>query len=240
MIHLILTGGIGAGKTNLTQRLEELGFISGSPADVLKHSLSEYISREWVAGKSSYNSSSAYQYYLDMNNQQTKPKYRELLQAFGEFFSNQDPFHWINRVMEQIKVDIQDWPHKYDTPLFGTVYDSIRRPQEIQGIVNVFPDAKIVYLRVKPERQIEYLAGLGMDDKKIVATLNHPSEMWLGKTVDERAAKADIVIDANYGDEYIWYELLAELAKEEPTSDFVQAVWQNIRSRNQWKEILDV
>lgn len=202
-LHVIITGGIGAGKTNLINKLCETGnYIIGSPATTMKDKLAHMIARTintdgsdegWV------------HYFNAMMDRREKEKYRGILQGYGEHFSNLDQFFWIRRTMEQVSqaVDALRWSNNFDF-VNGTVYDSIRRPQEIIGIREVYPDAIRVHLVVSRERQIDYLVNhLQYEYEKAISTLGHSSEHWLDNN-DAKDTQADFVIDADLGDDYVW------------------------------------
>ena len=91
----ILSGGIGAGKTTIINRLKaDFHFVSGSPADVMKKALAIHISEQFNDPDPDVD----FQTYFDqMLDQSTKVEYRLLLQGFGEFFSNRDKFYWADQ-----------------------------------------------------------------------------------------------------------------------------------------------
>jgi hypothetical protein len=199
MRHIIVTGGIGAGKSNLIQRIHGSGnYIEGSPATTMKRKLAKMIARtvNTDGGPSGWE-----HYFGAMLDRREKEKYRGILQGYGEHFSNLDNFFWVRRMMEEVQQEIDDrrWNNDFDF-VSGTLYDSVRRPQEIIGVRKVFPDAIRVHLAISLKRQMDFLCGtLGYSEEKATATLGHSSEHWL-----DNLTGAELVIDADRGDDYIW------------------------------------
>lgn len=204
MLHVIVTGGLGAGKTNLIDRLNAKDeYIIGSPATTMKRRLAKCIARTYNTDGTDFG----WQHYFEaMLDRREKEKYRGILQGYGEYFSNLDGFFWIRRTMEEVQQDI-DTARLSGREKLGTVYDSVRRPSEIIGIREVFPDAIRIHLNVSRERQLDYLLNhLGYEYEKAVATLAHSSEHWLDESdaAHDNLTGAELVIDADYGDEYVW------------------------------------
>lgn len=200
MRHFIITGGLGAGKTVLTNRLVKAGFVYGSPAHTMKVSLARALSREWSWDGDTLDPLAADVFIDEMNNQATKTRYRLLLQGYGEYFTNIDNSHWIERTMRSVEASIQahrfNDGHIVDPP--GTVYDSIRTPAEVRGVRQVYPDALRVHLDVSPTRQMEFLVQLGNTLEQAATILAHSSEHWFEGAPDD--VQPDIILDANEGD----------------------------------------
>lgn len=202
MLNIIVTGGLGAGKTNLVNNIAKTGnWIIGSPATTMKRMLAQVIARTWNGGG---NDNDWHMYYEEMMGRTSKEKYRGLLQGYGEFFSNQDNFFWIRKVMNEVQQDVAGYAYGYnELPLAGTLYDSIRRPSEIIGIREVYPNAILVNLHISLGRQTKFLRDvLGYDITKAHETLIHASEHWLDNP-DKAILIPDIVIEADAGDDYI-------------------------------------
>lgn len=209
MKHIIVTGGIAAGKTNLINRIIGSGnWVVGSPATTMKRKLARMIARTVNTDGSEYGWE---HYFEEMLDRRAKEKYRGILQGYGEHFSNIDNFFWVRLMMNEVQQQVADrpWRDRELQGITGTVYDSVRRPQEIIGIRQVYPDAVRVHLAIYPERQINYLCGvLGYEESRAVATLAHSSEHWLDEAdaVHDNITGAELVIDANKGDDYIWQQ----------------------------------
>jgi len=200
MLSLTITGGLGAGKTHLVDKLASYGFVVGSPATTMKRSLAAALAKEWGGGDDL-----AGDLFKEMMAQTTKDKYRLILQGYGEYFSNEDGFHWINKTCNEVQQDIDHrrWTNDF-TEVTGVVFDSIRRTEEIKGIMRDFPSSIIVRLDVSQSRQTDFLTKyLGRSPTDAVSILGHSSEHWL----DDFGAY-DIIIDADHGDNYIWDALL--------------------------------
>lgn len=210
MKHIIVTGGIGAGKTNLINNIASVGhWVIGSPATTMKRKLAQVIART----VNTNGSDEGWQFYFEeMLDRHHKEKYRSILQGYGEHFSNLDPFFWIQRTMNEVQQEIDNvrWSNDFDF-ITGTLYDSIRRPQEIIGIRQVFPDAIHVRLEVSPERQMDFLVNhLGHSVQKAIDTLAHSSEHWLDDMKDQ-PYDADFTIDANRDADVIYRDVLRAL-----------------------------
>src|SRR3990167_2768334 len=195
MKHFIITGGIGAGKTQLTNRLAEEKYVVGSPATTMKRRLAFVIARE-LGGMNAL----ADEIFQDLMIREHKEKYIVLLQGFGEYFSNLDSFYWIRKTMTEVVQEVQNINLDSHDSVKGTVYDSIRRPEEIQGIRNIYPEAITIELRISPERQMDYLICiLGYTKSEAEKVLAHSSEHWLDNY------KRDFVLDGNRGNDGVWY-----------------------------------
>ena len=197
----ILSGGIGAGKTSVINRLKtDFHFVSGSPADVMKEALARHINEQ-------YDGAEGWEtYYEQMLDQKTKVEYRLLLQGFGEFFSNRDKFYWADQCVAAAEAEYRTLAAAGITS--GIVFDSIRRDSEILAVKRRWPNAKHIRLNVAHERQVEYLTTiLGYDEEKAEATLAHSSEHWLDD-MEGTDYDADYVIDANVDDETTWLQML--------------------------------
>jgi hypothetical protein len=198
MQHIIVTGGIGAGKTNLIDRITKTGnWIVGSPATTMKRKLAAMIARTINADGSDHGWEHHFKAMLDRHE---KERYRGILQGYGEHFSNLDNFFWVRRMMDEVQQEINDrrWSNDFDF-VTGTVYDSIRRPQEIIGIREVFPDAVRIHLHIDPVYQLSLLTEkLGYTEEKALATLAHSSEHWLDASdvAHDNLTGAELVIDA--------------------------------------------
>lgn len=198
----ILSGGIGAGKTKVVNRLKhDFHFVSGSPADVMKEALAKHIAEQ-------YNKPDFWGgFYGEMLDQKTKAEYRLLLQGFGEFFSNRDQYYWANQC-----VAVAD--AAYTTMAAagipsGIVFDSIRRPEEILAVKMRWPEARHIHLVIDRVRQRVYLEDIiGYTTEKAIATLDHSSEHWLDN-MDGTEYDANYMIDANGTDEQTWQQLLS-------------------------------
>lgn len=210
--HIIVTGGLAAGKTHLVNKLISRGglWVVGSPATTMKRSLANCVARTYnFPGISDHG----WELYFTEMMTGNKEEYRGLLQGYGEHFSRKDNFFWIRRVMAEVMIDIED--ARYASPLrfdaaVNTTYDSIRRPHEIIGVRHVFPDAIRVHLNINPARQIDYLTHVkGQTEEEAIATLAHSSEHWL----DDLVEQPDFLLDANYGDEFVWQQMEGILGK---------------------------
>lgn len=214
MLSLIITGGLGAGKTQLVDRLASYGFVVGSPATTMKRSLARALAKEWGGDEEL-----AQHLFNEMLAQRTKDKYRMLLQGYGEYFSNEDGFHWINKTCSEVEqeIDRRRWRNDFiDSP--GVVFDSIRRTEEIKGVLRDYPDSIIIRLDVSPTRQVDFLTKyLGKTPDDAERVLAHSSEHWL-----DDYAGYDFVIDANQGDQYVWDEFLKNLRAYPQAEQFLK------------------
>jgi|GEM_PF-5664054 len=200
----ILSGGIGAGKTAIVNRLKaQFHYISGSPADVMKESLARHIAEQWNED----GTDDGWEvFYAEMLTQATKAKYRLLLQGFGEFFSDQDNYYWANQCVEKAATE-------YETLALagvpsGIVFDSIRRDSEILAVKARWEHAVHIRLVVHPARQIEYLTTiLGLSIEKAESTLAHSSEHWLDD-MEGSSYDAQYVLNADQGDDTTWAQLM--------------------------------
>jgi len=197
----ILSGGIGAGKTAIVNRLKaDFHFVSGSPADVMKESLARFIAQQ-------YGDENWGRYYNDMLDQKTKAEYRLLLQGWGEFFSNRDNYYWADQCVSAAADEYENIAKAGVQS--GIVFDSIRRDSEILAAKNRFPHAQHVHLVVDHDRQVDYLTRiLGNTEEKAEGILAHSSEHWL----DDMAGTeydANYVIDANGNGEETWLQFMA-------------------------------
>jgi hypothetical protein len=214
MFSITVTGGLGAGKTQLVDRLASYGFIVGSPATTMKRSLAKALAREWGG-----DDDLAAELFAEMMNQRTKDKYRLILQGYGEYFSNEDGFHWINKVCEEVAQTIDKYrsSHSFQDPP-GVVFDSIRRTEEIKGIKRDFPSSLIVRLDISEARQRDFLTNyLHRDESSVDGILAHSSEHWL-----DDFRKYDITIGADEGNKYIWESLVASLKLFPEAADFLK------------------
>lgn len=196
----ILSGGIGAGKTAIVNRLKtDFHFVSGSPADIMKWSLACAIAAEYVTDN-------ADDYFKAMLDQETKAEFRFLLQGYGEFFSNRDKYYWADKCVDAAAEEYENIAKAGVQS--GIVFDSMRRDSEILAVKKRFPNAQHVRLVIDPERQMDYLTRvLGYDEEKAAATLAHSSEHWLDD-MDGTEYDANYVIDANEGDETTWVQFM--------------------------------
>lgn len=214
MFSLTITGGLGAGKTTLVDRLASYGFVVGSPATTMKRSLARALAKEWGGDEEL-----ASELFREMMNQTTKDKYRLILQGYGEYFSNEDGYHWINKTCSEVQQDIDKrrWNNEFqEVP--GVVFDSIRRTEEIKGIKRDFPSSIIVRLDVSQERQQDFLTKyLGRTEDAAVSILGHSSEHWL-----DDFSGYDITINADHGDAVIWSALLLELGNYPQAHQFLR------------------
>jgi len=163
----------------------------------MKRSLAQCIARTVNTDGSDYGWAHHFNAMMD---RREKENYRGILQGYGEHFSNLDQFFWIRRTMSEVQQDIDKarWSNDFDF-VTGTVYDSIRRPQEIIGIREAFPDAVRVHLVIDPAYQMSLLTDkLGYTEEKAIATLAHSSEHWLEESdaALDKTIAAGIVIDA--------------------------------------------
>lgn len=200
----ILSGGIGAGKTTIVNRLKaDFHFVSGSPADILKRETADIL-----AGllNPDFADAASDDYFAEMLEQQTKAKYRDLLVALGEFISNADPYFWGTRA---VQVAAQEYETLAAAGIpSGVVFDSMRRPAEILAVKQAWPQAKHVHLSVSPTRQMDYLTNIiGLPYDKAEATLANDSEHWLDD-MDGTDYDADYVLDASQGDELTWQQMM--------------------------------
>jgi hypothetical protein len=200
----ILSGGIGAGKTQIVNRLKtDFHFVSGSPADVMKESLARHIAAQFNDWETDDGWEPFYQQMLD---QKTKAEYRLLLQGYGEFFSNRDKSYWADQC-----VAVADEAYKTLAQAgieSGIVFDSIRRDSEVMAVKNRWPNAIHIRLLVEHDRQMDYLTEvLGYDVEKASVTLSHSSEHWLDD-MDGKPWDAQYVIDTNGGDKLTWVQLM--------------------------------
>jgi len=207
----ILSGGIGAGKTTIINRLKtDFHFVSGSPADVMKEALAKHIALQYDGMDGTdlqVIPDSWREFYAEMLDQKTKAEYRLLLQGWGEFFSNRDEYYWADQCVAEAKAAYENVARAGVQS--GIIFDSIRRPQEILAVKREFPQAVHVRLVVDHERQVDYLTRiLGYDAEKAEATLAHSSEHWLDD-MDGTEYDAQYVIDANADDETTWLQFMA-------------------------------
>ena len=215
MLSIIITGGIGAGKTQLTDKLASYGFIVGSPAKTMKRSLAMSLAREWGAKEGDGIEELAAELFREMMLQRTKDKYRFLLQGYGEYFSNEDGFHWIHKTLNEVQ---QDYDRKIEGEIPGIVFDSIRRTEEIKGILGKYPDSILVRLEISPKRQKDFLTQyLGKSPGEAKMVLKHSSEHWL-----DDYTGYDIVIPADKGDEEIWSSFIKRLSTEPAAKEFTK------------------
>lgn len=214
MNHFIITGGLGAGKTRLTDTLVRVGYIFGSPAQTMKLSLARALSREWSADGNELDPMTVETLVDEMNRQETKAAYRLLLQGYGEYFTILDNYHWIERVMQGVKSAVLEARYMGDYVIDppGTVYDSIRSPAETRGIRKVYPQAFRVHLAVSHGRQLEFLMNLGNTEEQAEAVLAHSSEHWFDDAPKD--VQPDVVLNADEGDDSVLQHFIQWCAQQ--------------------------
>lgn len=194
MLTIILSGGIGAGKTHISNTLKEFfGFVEASPATVMKRSLAKAIA-------TGYGEPDRWGVYLEqMMHGGMKEEYRLLLQEYGEFFSTRDRHYWAEKAAREafdIAAALPNCP--------GVVGDSIRRDTEIMALKRRSDEAFHIRLDISKTRQVMYLTNVrGMSLEKAAITLAHSSEHWLDD-MKGHEYDADFHVDANQGDLVTW------------------------------------
>lgn len=168
-MRIAVSGGIGAGKTQLVERLvRDHGFQAVSFSQEIRDemALALRIGADWIE-----------------LNKGDNPTLRRLMQEWGQFRVEMNLDYWISKLINRV--------HSLDkhAATVSLVADSVRKPREVAALRAL--GFLHVRLHVSRDRQMDYLQRVkGFTTEKAIETLEHSSE----RALDEFDDRADINI----------------------------------------------